>query len=227
MKGFAALVIALCWAPLFGGTLDQYATSDSRLNASPVLQTYSSVAGYDTQAHLWDTKFKAAYGPRWEILIDVRGGRPAHVYGQGIPVLPGIGNSLPYTKETTVEDLSATAFSFVKDNSSLFGVNANELKLDRTAQVDEFWHLSYKRVYQGMEVKGAKLSMTVSHGNLVAFGFLNYGDISTNTKPTLTGAQAQDALFHAVGGQIGGDCQWSYKSVPVLVIQKCTTWGQG
>jgi adenine-specific DNA-methyltransferase len=22
-------------------------------------------------------------------------------------------------------------------------------------------------------------------------------------------------------------CQWSYKSVPVLVIQKCTTWGQG
>jgi hypothetical protein len=30
-----------------------------------------------------------------------------------------------------------------------------------------------------------------------------------------------------IDGHVKTWCQWSYKSVPVLVIQKCTTWGQG
>jgi hypothetical protein len=33
--------------------------------------------------------------------------------------------------------------------------------------------------------------------------------------------------YKAINAKMGESCQWSYKSVPVLVIQKCTTWGQG
>jgi hypothetical protein len=91
MKRYFSFIIFLIAASAAMGDLSDFERADPRFSVKPILKRYDQIQGFNAQVQAWNRDFKGKYGNNWEILIDLRGGRPGYVSGQGIPVIPGIG----------------------------------------------------------------------------------------------------------------------------------------
>src|SRR5262249_33897673 len=95
----------------------------------------------------WDL-FTGAYGDRWDITVDSRSGVPLLVQGQGIPWIPGSGNSLESAVAPTIDGISDSLKTFVRQHQMLFSTNADEMELNRagSGQVSsDLWVVTYDR----------------------------------------------------------------------------------
>lgn len=114
MKIISALCASMLMVSALQADLSQYIRHDPRFNVKPINKSYDQIPGYNAKIQAWNRDFKGKYGQNWDILIDLRGGGPGRISGQGIPIIPGSGNSLPYNHETTLEEIESLAISFLK-----------------------------------------------------------------------------------------------------------------
>jgi len=144
-------------------------------------------------------------------MIDKRGGRistvtPAH------PLIPGRGegNDLewdgpPPADGEEIGRRALKAFQVYMDkNSDLLEIDMNEFICNPkvTAYRDGgIIHIHLPRCVNGIRVDGCYLTATINNGNIVLFGFENYGDISISFEPTLTESEAMIKLDAQTGGR--------------------------
>jgi hypothetical protein len=150
----------------------------------------------------------ATYG-----FIDPRSGTATSLIG-AFPLLPGhgVGN------QVSVEDLSArlghrparidpptvaaTVLDFVGRYREVLAIDTAQLGARRAAQVTlDLWQVSIAQVYNGVPVRDARLTASISHGNLVLIGTEAWGNVrGLSTTPKLNGDEALAAGFAYIGG---------------------------
>jgi fibronectin type 3 domain-containing protein len=184
--------------------------------ATPVPRPLAEVRNELSAAVLADiSAFQTEAGQGWRFYIDRRSGGAALVEGQGLPWLPGAGNSLdPATVHGsglggafTLQDLEQKARAFISRYPGLFRVPASQLVLDARGSSNfgehkQFWSLAFRQVFGGVPVEHSRVVFRVSHGNLVQFGvnrILPPG-LATAAPPSLTVADAKAALGTYLGG---------------------------
>ena len=128
--------IVVVWADL-----SDYARTDPRLSVTSILKSYDQIQGFQSQAQKWERDFKGKYGTAWRIMIDVRSGRPGHVYGGAIPLIAGLGNDIPYDHEIKEDEILSLARDFLKSNAGLFGIDSVSLAAKGVFPVDDFWYV--------------------------------------------------------------------------------------
>jgi hypothetical protein len=191
MKPFGcAVVILLSLSGTLRADLHDFIQADPRIDPAPVVMPYDQVEGFTAQAQRWTRDFKGKYGPEWRIMIDVRGGRPNHVSGQGIAIIPGPGNQLPFDHETTEDEVKGLTLSFLKENSLIFNIDPAEFQISGSYPIDDFWYVNAERVHKGIPVVGSRLLMTISHGNIIDFWITRHGDVGVNLSPTIKSGDA-------------------------------------
>jgi hypothetical protein len=145
--------------------------------------------------------------------IDTRSGVATNIVS-AFPLIPGdgVGN------DVTLGDLSArlgravsavdartvaeAAFQFVGAHKDVLGVDLAQLGPVRAVQVSEhLWHVSIPQQVNGVQVRDARLVLTVSHGNVVIFGTQVWGPASVRTRPAIDAEQALEAGFAYAGGR--------------------------
>jgi len=189
------VLIALIALPCFGQSLDSLTKIHAQFSPTPILLSYELVDQYP-ERQLWNTQFKQRYGDRWRILVDVRGGTPANVYGRGIPMIAGLGNELPFTELPDEEQfVNQEVVEFINSNARLFRVQPEELVLEQTLHFDQRWHLTFSRSYKDVPVEGSYFLVSINHGNLVRFGTSLWGPITTSSTPTITEQNAIQILY--------------------------------
>ena len=149
----------------------------------------------------------------WTAYIDSRSGLIESAEGSGIPWVPGRGNQLTrgdiaaeLAGRSTVDlaTLEAVARRFVKENSSLLGVEASSLRLNqgRSGQpADHVWFVDFDVTRAGLPIDGARVVFRVNHGNLIQFGMENLPPAGVAV-PELK--VKKDAAFQVVAAHVGG-----------------------
>jgi fibronectin type 3 domain-containing protein len=159
--------------------------------------------------------FMGRYGTGWSIFLDGQTGRPGYIGGEGIPMIPGLGNTLTMgdirlldagpRKKPTVQDVDALVRAFFAENAGLFQVEDRDLVLLPASGFygdgDYLCFLNYQVTYQGVPIEGAILQARLNHGNLVDMGFT--GNYARPAIPALATLSVQDAMG-ALGRHIGG-----------------------
>ncbi len=141
-----------------------------------------------------------------EAFLDLRSDRwgtlmPTH------PLLPGtgVGNTLEWSafggspaSTRELERLAWEAFaSFLERNRETLRIDPTELPPRGKVTIHDNGDLIQiyaPRVIQGVLVRDASLTAVVNHGNLVLFGAIKWGDVSTAVAPSLDAGQALAAL---------------------------------
>ncbi|HPR64844.1 MAG TPA: hypothetical protein PK014_11540 [Thermoanaerobaculia bacterium] len=163
MKLFISVVYFFCVISTFADLIN-YEISNPQLIFEPITESIESI-GNNQLSSKWQNQFINQYGEKWTILIDVRGGTPSHIFGSGIPVIPGKGNDLPFSKEATEDEVVSFVKEFIDHNSDLFGIDIRELKLSQATYVGENWYINFVRRYHELPVIGSALMVTISNGN--------------------------------------------------------------
>ena len=159
--------------------------------------------------------FMGRYGTGWSIFLDGQTGRPGYIGGEGIPMVPGLGNALTMgdirlldagpRKKPTVQDVDALVRNFFAENAGLFQVDDPDLVLLPESGFygdgDYLCFLNYQLTHQSIPVEGAILQARLNHGNLVDMGFA--GNYARPAIPALASLSVQDAMG-ALGRHIGG-----------------------
>src|SRR4030095_14386212 len=120
------------------------------LNSAPV--PAKELAQGSSLRSAWDL-FTSQYGEGWDITVDSRSGVPLLVQGQGIPWIPGSGNSLQSAVAPTVDTISDSLRTFMRGHASLFATNVDEMELNRagSGQVNQdLWAINYQRTVSGI-----------------------------------------------------------------------------
>lgn len=188
--------------------------------ATPVPQELSRIQSELSPALLGDiASFKSAAGESWKVYIDRRTGAAALVEGQGLPWLPGAGNSLDPAAHGsgeggafTLQDLEVKARALMVQYPSLFQAPAAQLVLDprgssHFGEHGQFWNLAFRQVIGGVPVENSLVVFRVAYGNLVQFGVNRVVPASSaaSVTPHLTAADARGALAAYLGGLLPGD----------------------
>ena len=128
----------------------------------------------------WDL-FRSEYGDGWDITVDGRSGVPTLVQGQGIPWIPGSGNSLQSSAAVNIDGLSDSIKGFMRRHATLLATNVDEMELSRTASGEmggELWTVVYDRKVNNIPVLGDTYVFYIGHGNLISFGSQRWGSIT-------------------------------------------------
>ena len=220
MKGISLWLCVLLASCLLFADLSVYERTDPRLSVMPILKSYDQIEGFQAQTQKWDRDFKGRYGAGWRINIDIRSGRPGHVYGAGVPLIPGPGNDLPYDHPIQEDEIITLCRGFLKSNTALFGIDADALAVRGAVPVDDFWYVNLQQTISGVPVTDAMVLLTISHGNLVSFSTHKYDDVAISPKPIISGASAQSKLFQEIGGRLPDDRIIDPGTLMVLPIAK-------
>ena len=197
LLSFVASVLA--WGTL-RADLHDFIRTDPRLDPAPVVKSYDQIEGFAAQEQRWTRDFKGKYGLNWRIMIDVRGGRPNHVSGQGIAMIPGLGNQLPFDHEITEGEIKSLVLSFLKENALTFSIDPAEFQISGIYPIDDFWIINAERVYKRIPVMGSRFLMTISHGNIIDFWIARHGDVGVGLSPGIQSRDASSTLFEMIGG---------------------------
>ncbi|HPR63768.1 MAG TPA: hypothetical protein PK014_06050 [Thermoanaerobaculia bacterium] len=92
------------------------------LTVNPISVPYNEIDNYPAKQQ-WKQEFLNRYGNQWGIIIDLRSGTPVHIFGQGIPFFPGLGNELPFQGEVTESEVVNSVMEFLNLHSALFNIN--------------------------------------------------------------------------------------------------------
>ncbi len=164
------------------GSLDSLAFIHDRLNAQPALEPLDDVeSALETEVRSGWAGFKSANGD-WKAHVDKRNGRIESAEGQGVPFVPGRGNSLKNEdidshlkgkKKPDLSTLESISRSFLPKVAHLLGVDVKSLRLEAERSgnpIDYLWYLDYNVEIDGLAVEGARVVFRVNHGNLIQFG---------------------------------------------------------
>ena len=146
--------------------------------------------------------FTSQHGEGWDITIDTRSGVPLLVQGQGIPWIAGSGNSLQDASAVTVDGLSESLKTFVRNNPMLFLTNADEMVLNRagSGQMNkDLWLVTYQRQVGGVPVSGDTYVFYIGHGNLITFGANRWGAVNASPIPSIPATEAFMHLTNYMG----------------------------
>jgi hypothetical protein len=126
--------------------------------------------------------FRLVHEGEWRGFADRRTGRLAYAEGEGIPWIPGRGNRLtladlaPVLGGRGAVDLTALetiARGFLAQSAKLLGVDPAVLALDRGRSgqaADYLWLVDFQVLRGGRVVEGARVTLTINHGNLIQLG---------------------------------------------------------
>ncbi len=171
----------------------------------------------------------AASGEALHVFIDPRSGAATNIMAS-TPLLPGDGRG----NRVTLAELSArlgravthvdaavvaqAARRFVIERADLLGIDAAQLGTLRAAQVtDTLWQVGVSQALGGVSVRNARLVLTISHGNVVAVGTEEWGEVGIRTQPELGAEKALDAGFEYAGGRSLGDVLLQPPQLEILV----------
>ncbi|MGA1841458.1 MAG: PKD domain-containing protein [bacterium] len=160
-----------------------------RYDVRPQSSQYGYGFGHQAALPGW-TDFTYLYGQQWQLSVDSKTNGPLLIQGQGIPWVPGKGNSLSAPafgpgmgiaqENFMLEEIADVAQAFIAENQQLLQVGPDDLVLDEKISVgfgkkNRYWSVQYQYVYQDpglgiIPVRGASLFFRVNHGNLIQFG---------------------------------------------------------
>jgi hypothetical protein len=164
----------------------------------------------------WD-RFLSENGLGWTATVDRRTGTLALAEGQGLPWIPGSGNSLRKADlraylgssgKINERVLLRRAAEFLAANQPLFGASPEEFDLNpaNVFQVEDYlWFLTLPRRFAGIPVEKSFAVFRVNHGNLIQFGGEFLGPISVDPKPYVSVETAREILAGYIGGFEDGD----------------------
>ncbi len=171
--------------------------------------------------------FLARSGGRWEFFVDPRTARASLVQGEGIPFLPGPGNSLPPEAapaalpggKLDIDAIASFAEAFVRQNAELIGPPAGSLVLDRDASgaLDDgrLLNVNYDWYLGNVPVEGAGVFVRINSGNIVQFGAPLVGPSEVDPNPTVRAEEAVLRLMvHSGDGELA-----RLQAEPRLTIQ--------
>ncbi len=158
-----------------------------------------------------------AAGQDVHVFVDPRSGAATNVMGV-FPLLPGNGTanrvSLQDVSRRVGRELAGVdarvvaeaAHAFVLEHKAVLGIDATQLGAVRAVQVTpELWHVNVPQTVGGVRVRDARVSLTISHGNVATFGTEAWGNVTLRPTPNVSAEQALDAGFEYAGGRAFGD----------------------
>src|SRR6185295_15848213 len=126
---------------------------------------------------------------RVHVYIDPRSGAATDIIAP-FPLLPGdgVGNHVALADLRTrlgreVESVDAAVVAdaarlFVVEHAGVLGIAPAQIGTLRVTQVaSTLWQVSAPQVVGGITVRDARLALTISHGNVVAFGTEGWGNV--------------------------------------------------
>lgn len=146
--------------------------------------------------------FMTAHGNAWDVTIDRRSGVPLLVQGEGIPLIPGTGNSLHAAGPVTLDVVAAGLRSFMTANLQLTLSADSELTLNREgsgAITQDLWKVVFDRAIGGVPVAGDRWVFYVGHGNLITFGATRWSPVTIKPFPSVPVETARSILFKYMG----------------------------
>ncbi|MGC8762713.1 MAG: hypothetical protein ACP5VN_03625, partial [Acidobacteriota bacterium] len=164
----------------------------------------------------WD-RFLSENGLGWTATVDRRTGTLALAEGEGLPWVPGSGNSLRKADiraylgssgKVNEQVLLRRAAEFMAANQPLFGASPEEFDLTpaNVFKVEDYlWFLTLPRRFAGIPVEKSYAVFRVNHGNLIQFGGEFLGPITVDPKPYVSVETAREILAGYIGGFEDGD----------------------
>jgi hypothetical protein len=230
------LMILLSAVPVFAYEMPELSENaralliekDTALQVMPSVDSYFHRRG--EQVH--DAAMQAflnQFGRQWDVFWDTRSDRPDLVSGQGIPFVPGAGNTLDTTlygqkaNALTPDTMADAVLRFIEDHPDLLRVDPASLEMDPVAtrgfgENNRLWFVHFKQIHKNLEVKNARVFFRINSGNITQFGAHQFLDISSdfNDTPSISAESALDiSIDHALTA-ITGDLE--IVSPPVLLI---------
>jgi len=197
LAAFASFAFEVPTSP---GRFDAVEIQDPTTTVIPTALEIDSTQLPLSMRNTW-SGFKGAHGEQWNIYIDARSGAPTLVQGQGIPFIPGSGNSLQSDDRVTVPMLEALVRDFMGKNANLLMAADEELVLNNASGqiTEDLWQIQFNRVVSGIPVARDGYVFYIGHGNLISFGAIRWSKITTDANPTLTSAAARTILMSHMG----------------------------
>lgn len=174
------------------------------------------------------TRLLTIAGPSAQIYLDPRSGTPTNILA-AIPMIPGDGDGNTLTLDalnaslgrrgTAVDSplVAEVVRRFVAQHAAAMAVDDTQLGPVRAALVTpEMWHIRIPQRVNGVPVRYAHLSATISHGNMVLLGTELWGNARIDTEPAISAARALDLGFAYVGGQTTGDKIWQQPRLEIV-----------
>ncbi|MEO1083812.1 MAG: hypothetical protein AAFY88_06180 [Acidobacteriota bacterium] len=166
----------------------------------PVTRKLSQLAPEAAQRHrelLFDVD-----GSPVDLLVDVRSGRVNSLWlSRPLVPGPGVDNDLAWTGFAEAPDgdvLDGVIIdgmrAFLTQHREALGADPKEMHFNVGAHGDVI-QVHARRVVDGVPVRGAGLTATINHGNLVLLGFDHWADLDVSTLPSISEGEAYAALL--------------------------------
>jgi subtilisin-like proprotein convertase family protein len=209
--------------------LDAQARHLATLHAYPGGVAFNGNPSLFANAPQWQ-QFLAEHGKQ-NIYLDPLTGRPLGVSGEGIPWIPGKGNSLtrndiagvmtPGNTEPGTAELERIARNFIASHTGLLRIPEGmsysispAASIAASPSMNTLWFNLY---YQGVPVEGGALVFVVKHGNLILWGTQGLDDAGSLRPAVVSDRQALDAVAgHAGGFTPGVDTQLGKPRLMIL-----------
>jgi fibronectin type 3 domain-containing protein len=184
--------------------------------------------------------FRSRYGFGWSVFLNPNTGRPSYIGGEGIPMIPGHGNTLTAaellgdpSKRPSVEDVDRIVRRFVAEQREIFQLDDRDLTLRKGSGFhgnrDYLCFLVYQISHGGVPIEGATFQARLNNGNLVDMGFSGqYVPPSLSSVPKVTVESARwivrDHLAELVPATLLTDAG-TLKYVPLFLGSEAP-WGE-
>lgn len=161
--------------------------------------------------------FLSAYGSNWKVLIDKRRGVFSLIEGGAIPMIPGIKSGISFgdfSKDCneniclSAEDVEKVVREFINLNIKLFGVNPDDLVLDKDGTLpigNSIYFLRFRWAPNGVPVENGSIYFRFNSGNLIQISSTMIGEFNLSTNPTISKETAFQILNSYIGNFQKGD----------------------
>ena len=150
--------------------------------------------------------FLTRHGGRWQFSVDPRTGLATLVQGEGIPFIPGPGNSLetvngskPTTRNVELATIRTMTDAFIRQNRDLIGPPSGRLVLDpdTTGPVEggRLIQVHYRWMLGDAPVEGAGVFVAINSGNVIQFGAPLVGSTDLDPTPSVTREEATSRVL--------------------------------
>ena len=125
------------------------------------------------------------------------------------PLIPGDGRNndvspadlasalgLQQLEDVTADVVAQRTALFFRNNAPQFGIDPDQMGEPIATQANgDLWHVSIPQVVSGVDVRFSRLSASISHGNLIAFGTDRWQDVSVSSQPLVEAGIAVDIIL--------------------------------